>query len=153
MVSIWHACHRWIKSMLHYGTSINNGPTKLKINFTCCYVSVKQNIFPTSIAYYLKGITWWDLDFLSYPKWMPNISPFKKFQFSCQNVRFPNWLTYWNGSFWHKISKFKNLLICYIHIGDGKKIMFHYGTSIKNCQMKLKINFTLCYIVLYKIFF
>ena len=53
--------------MLHYGTSTNTGQTKLKINFTRCYVSVKQNIFLTSIAYYLKGITWCDLDIFAFP--------------------------------------------------------------------------------------
>ena len=31
-------------------------------------------------------------------------------------------------------------------VGDGQKIKFHDGTSINNCQMKLKINFIQCYV-------
>ena len=33
-----------------------------------------------------------------------------------------------------------------MHVGDDEKIKFPYDTSINNGQMKLNINFILCYI-------
>ena len=44
------------KIMLHYGTSINNGETKLKINLLVVFLVLNKISF--SIAYYLKGTTW-----------------------------------------------------------------------------------------------
>ena len=41
-----------------------------------------------------------------------------------------------------KISKFLNLLLFDMHVGNDKKLKFYHGTTVKNAQMGLKIKFT-----------
>ena len=68
------------------------------------------------------------------------------FQFLCENVQFPKGTPMAMNHFDMKISKFSKRLIFYKHVGDCLKGKFHYGTSINNGQMKLKITFTRCYV-------
>ena len=67
------------------------------------------------------------------------------FHFLCENVQFPKGTPMAMNHFDMKISKFSNRLIFYKHVGDCLKGKFHYGTSINNGQMKLKITFTRYY--------
>ena len=50
------------------------------------------------------------------------------------------------GHFNMKILKFSNRIIFDMHVGYGKIIKLHCGTSINNSQMKLKFNFGRCYV-------
>ena len=68
------------------------------------------------------------------------------FQFLCENVQFPNVTRMAMNHFDMKISKFSKRLIFYMHVGDCLNVKIHYGTSINNGQMKLKITFTRCYV-------
>ena len=68
------------------------------------------------------------------------------FQFLCENGQFLKGTPMAIIHFDMKISKVSNRLLFYMHVGDCLKVKFHYGTSINNGQMKLKITFNRCYV-------
>ena len=100
----------------------------------------------TSFDFYLKCLTWWHFNFESFRTCLPNISQFEMFQFLGENIQFPKRTPMTMNHLDMKISKFSNRLLFYMHVGDCLKVKFHYGTSINNGQMKLKITFNRCYV-------
>ena len=103
-------------------------------------------VFLTSFDFYLKCLTWWNFNFESFRACLLNISQFEMFQFLCENCQFPKGKPMAMNHFDMKISKFLNRLLFYMHVGDCLNVKIHYGTSINNGQMKLKITFTRCYV-------
>ena len=78
---------------------INNGQMNLKIKFALYCFSVLRNNFLPSFGYYLKGVTWSNLDFYPFQTYTSNIDHFKKSPFPLKICRFPKGLTYENETF------------------------------------------------------
>ena len=135
-------------------TPINNGETNLKINFTRYCLSMLINIFLPSFGYYLKALTWWNLNSYILLTYTSNISPFKNFQLSVQNLSISKRVSLWKWAIltWN-FQNFQNgwYLTCMLVMAKNTSSI--KVTLVNNGEMNLKISFSrYCFTVLRNIF-